>query len=60
MTDHDLRNVYESFLLPGVVDGMDSSTWAKCCRDCNVIDGKQITETDVDIAFNKVKYVIMR
>lgn len=36
---------------------MNGKNWSKLCKDCSVIDGKNITLTDVDIVFSKVKYV---
>ncbi|KAM4744197.1 tubulin polymerization-promoting protein family member 3-like [Anableps anableps] len=34
---------------------MNGKIWAKLCKDCRIIDGKNITSTDVDIVFSKVK-----
>ncbi|KAM4600983.1 tubulin polymerization-promoting protein [Polymixia lowei] len=34
---------------------MHGKNWSKLCKDCSVIDGKNITLTDVDIVFSKVK-----
>lgn len=34
---------------------MNGKNFAKICKDCNVIDGKNVTTTDVDIVFSKVK-----
>ncbi|XP_043921062.1 tubulin polymerization-promoting protein [Protopterus annectens] len=34
---------------------MNGKNWSKLCRDCYVIDGKNVTTTDVDIVFTKVK-----
>ncbi|XP_035250768.1 tubulin polymerization-promoting protein family member 3-like [Anguilla anguilla] len=34
---------------------MNGKNWAKLCKDCKVIDGKNVTGTDVDIVFTKVK-----
>ncbi|XP_028325822.1 tubulin polymerization-promoting protein isoform X1 [Gouania willdenowi] len=34
---------------------MHGKNWSKLCKDCHVIDGKNITLTDVDIVFTKVK-----
>uniref|UniRef100_A0A3B5AH35 Tubulin polymerization-promoting protein family member 3-like n=1 Tax=Stegastes partitus TaxID=144197 RepID=A0A3B5AH35_9TELE len=34
---------------------MNGKNFAKLCKDCNVIDGKNVTTTDVDIVFSKVK-----
>ncbi|XP_067856668.1 tubulin polymerization-promoting protein [Heptranchias perlo] len=34
---------------------MHGKNWSKLCKDCNIIDGKNVTITDVDIVFSKVK-----
>ncbi|XP_061736372.1 tubulin polymerization-promoting protein family member 2 [Nerophis ophidion] len=34
---------------------MHGKNFAKLCKDCNIIDGKNVTTTDVDIVFSKVK-----
>ncbi|KAM3876802.1 tubulin polymerization-promoting protein family member 3 [Diretmus argenteus] len=34
---------------------MNGKNWAKMCKDCKIIDGKNVTGTDVDIMFTKVK-----
>ncbi|XP_075693651.1 tubulin polymerization-promoting protein family member 3 isoform X2 [Rhinoderma darwinii] len=34
---------------------MTGKNWAKLCKECKVIDGKNVTGTDVDIVFSKVK-----
>ncbi|XP_066572116.1 tubulin polymerization-promoting protein [Amia ocellicauda] len=34
---------------------MHGKNWSKLCKDCGIIDGKNITLTDVDIVFSKVK-----
>ncbi|KTF72633.1 hypothetical protein cypCar_00048919 [Cyprinus carpio] len=34
---------------------MNGKNWAKLCKDCKVIDSKNVTSTDVDIVFTKVK-----
>uniref|UniRef100_G3WHJ2 Palmitoyltransferase n=2 Tax=Sarcophilus harrisii TaxID=9305 RepID=G3WHJ2_SARHA len=34
---------------------MNGKNWAKLCKDCKVADGKNVTGTDVDIVFSKVK-----
>ncbi|KAM7383570.1 hypothetical protein PAMP_003210 [Pampus punctatissimus] len=33
---------------------LHGKNWSKLCKDCGVIDGKNITLTDVDIVFSKV------
>ncbi|XP_057704876.1 tubulin polymerization-promoting protein family member 3-like [Corythoichthys intestinalis] len=34
---------------------MNGKNWAKLCKDCKIIDGKNVSGTDVDIVFSKVK-----
>ncbi|MEQ2245634.1 Tubulin polymerization-promoting protein member 3 [Ilyodon furcidens] len=34
---------------------MNGKNFAKICKDCQIIDGKNVTTTDVDIVFSKVK-----
>ncbi|XP_037620306.1 tubulin polymerization-promoting protein family member 2 [Sebastes umbrosus] len=34
---------------------MNGKNFSKICKDCHIIDGKNITSTDVDIVFSKVK-----
>ncbi|XP_044058447.1 tubulin polymerization-promoting protein family member 3 [Siniperca chuatsi] len=34
---------------------LNGKNWAKLCKDCKIVDGKNITSTDVDIVFSKVK-----
>uniref|UniRef100_A0A8C5T3G6 Tubulin polymerization promoting protein n=1 Tax=Malurus cyaneus samueli TaxID=2593467 RepID=A0A8C5T3G6_9PASS len=34
---------------------MHGKNWTKLCKDCNVVDGKNVTTTDVDIVFSKIK-----
>ncbi|KAK6491571.1 tubulin polymerization-promoting protein-like [Huso huso] len=34
---------------------LHGKNWSKLCKDCCVIDGKNVTLTDVDIVFSKVK-----
>lgn len=34
---------------------MNGKNWTKLCRDCQVIDGRTVTVTDVDIVFSKIK-----
>ncbi|KAL0994270.1 hypothetical protein UPYG_G00120050 [Umbra pygmaea] len=34
---------------------MNGKNFAKLCKDCRIIDGKNVTATDVDIVFTKVK-----
>uniref|UniRef100_H0XCE1 Tubulin polymerization promoting protein family member 2 n=1 Tax=Otolemur garnettii TaxID=30611 RepID=H0XCE1_OTOGA len=34
---------------------MNNKNFSKLCKDCGIIDGKTVTTTDVDTAFNKAK-----
>ncbi|XP_068595511.1 tubulin polymerization-promoting protein family member 3 [Brachionichthys hirsutus] len=34
---------------------LNGKNWAKLCKDCNVTDGKNVSSTEVDIVFSKVK-----
>lgn len=34
---------------------MNGKNFAKMCKDCHITDGKNVTTTDVDIVFSKVK-----
>lgn len=34
---------------------MNGKNFAKICKDCQIIDGKNVTTTDADIVFSKVK-----
>uniref|UniRef100_A0A3Q3B210 Tubulin polymerization-promoting protein family member 2 n=1 Tax=Kryptolebias marmoratus TaxID=37003 RepID=A0A3Q3B210_KRYMA len=34
---------------------MNGKNFAKLCKDCHIIDGKNVTTIDVDIVFSKVK-----
>ncbi|KAM7419013.1 hypothetical protein PAMA_016230 [Pampus argenteus] len=34
---------------------MNGKNFVKICKDCHIIDGKNVTTTDVDIVFSKVK-----
>ncbi|XP_027531917.1 tubulin polymerization-promoting protein [Neopelma chrysocephalum] len=37
---------------------MHGKNWSKLCKDCHVIDGKNVTTTDVDIVFSKIKKTV--
>jgi len=65
-----LRAIYESFCSFGSNRNlnmssmdqlygptMDGNKFAKFTRDCKIIDGKNVTSTDVDILFNKCKAI---
>nr|XP_046254564.1 tubulin polymerization-promoting protein family member 3 isoform X2 [Scatophagus argus] len=34
---------------------LNGKNWAKLCKDCKITDSKNVTSTDVDIVFSKVK-----
>lgn len=55
----ELLNSFKKFAVHGDTKAagkeMNGKNWAKLCKDCKVIDGKNITSTDVDIVFSKVK-----
>ena len=34
---------------------MNGKNFSKLCKDCRINDGKNVTTTDVDIVFSKVK-----
>ncbi|XP_030783258.1 tubulin polymerization-promoting protein-like [Rhinopithecus roxellana] len=34
---------------------MHGKNWSKLCKDCQVIDGRNATVTDMDIVFSKIK-----
>lgn len=34
---------------------MNGKNFAKICKECHIVDGKNVTTTDVDIVFSKVK-----
>nr|AAH62530.1 Tubulin polymerization-promoting protein family member 3 [Danio rerio] len=59
-TDMDqLLNSFKKFAVHGDTKAtgkeLNGKNWAKLCKDCKVIDGKNVTSTDVDIVFTKVK-----
>ncbi|KAM9493274.1 tubulin polymerization-promoting protein family member 3 isoform 1-T4 [Clarias gariepinus] len=59
-TDLDqLESAFKKFAIHGDTKAtgkeMNGKNWAKLCKDCKVIDGKNVTSTDVDIVFTKVK-----
>lgn len=61
-TDMDqLLSAFKKFAVHGDTKAtgkeMNGKNWAKLCKDCKVIDGKNVMSTDVDIVFTKVKWV---
>ncbi|XP_042170547.1 tubulin polymerization-promoting protein family member 3-like [Oncorhynchus tshawytscha] len=57
-----LMNSFKKFAIHGDTKAtgkeMNGKNWAKLCKDCKIIDGKNVTGTDVDIVFTKVKTVV--
>ncbi|XP_043575282.1 tubulin polymerization-promoting protein isoform X2 [Chiloscyllium plagiosum] len=55
----DLEEAFRKFAIHGDTRAtgreMNGKNWSKLCKDCNIIDGKSVTITDVDIVFSKVK-----
>ncbi|XP_064872102.1 tubulin polymerization-promoting protein family member 3-like [Oncorhynchus nerka] len=53
-----LMNSFKKFAIHGDTKAtgkeMNGKNWAKLCKDCKIIDGKNVTGTDVDIVFTKV------
>ncbi|XP_026234012.1 tubulin polymerization-promoting protein family member 3 isoform X2 [Anabas testudineus] len=59
-TDVDqLLEAFKKFAIHGDTKAtgkeLNGKNWAKLCKDCKIIDGKNVTGTDVDIVFSKVK-----
>ncbi|XP_054474820.1 tubulin polymerization-promoting protein family member 3 [Anoplopoma fimbria] len=54
-----LLNSFKKFAVHGDTKAtgkeLNGKNWAKLCKDCRITDGKNITATDVDIVFSKVK-----
>ncbi|XP_075442510.1 tubulin polymerization-promoting protein isoform X3 [Ascaphus truei] len=54
-----LEETFQKFAIHGDTRAtgkdMHGKNWSKLCKDCQVIDGKTVTITDVDIVFSKVK-----
>uniref|UniRef100_A0A8C8M5V1 Tubulin polymerization-promoting protein family member 3 n=1 Tax=Oncorhynchus tshawytscha TaxID=74940 RepID=A0A8C8M5V1_ONCTS len=52
-----LMNSFKKFAIHGDTKAtgkeMNGKNWAKLCKDCKIIDGKNVTGTDVDIVFTK-------
>ncbi|XP_038626377.1 tubulin polymerization-promoting protein isoform X3 [Tachyglossus aculeatus] len=55
----DLEEAFRKFAIHGDTRAtgkeMHGKNWSKLCKDCHVIDGKNVTTTDVDIVFSKIK-----
>lgn len=57
----DVETAFKKFAVHGDTKAtgkeMNGKNFAKMCKDCKLIDGKNVTATDVDIVFSKVKYI---
>ncbi|XP_051518815.1 tubulin polymerization-promoting protein family member 3-like [Myxocyprinus asiaticus] len=55
----DVETAFRKFAVHGDTKAtgkeMNGKNFVKLCKDCKVIDGKNVTSTDVDIVFSKVK-----
>lgn len=55
----DVAAAFKKFAIHGDTKAtgkeMNGKNFAKLCKDCRIIDGKNVTTTDVDIVFTKVK-----
>ncbi|CAK6953306.1 tubulin polymerization-promoting protein family member 2 [Scomber scombrus] len=55
----DVENSFQKFAVHGDTKAtgkeMNGKNFVKLCKDCHIIDGKNVTTTDVDIVFSKVK-----
>ncbi|XP_073693148.1 tubulin polymerization-promoting protein family member 3 [Garra rufa] len=55
----ELLSTFKKFAVHGDTKAtgkeMHGKNWAKLCKDCKVVDSKNVTSTDVDIVFTKVK-----
>uniref|UniRef100_A0A3Q2YRJ5 Tubulin polymerization-promoting protein family member 2 n=1 Tax=Hippocampus comes TaxID=109280 RepID=A0A3Q2YRJ5_HIPCM len=57
--DQDVETSFRKFAVHGDSKAtgkeMNGKNFAKICKDCLITDGKNVTTTDVDIVFTKVK-----
>ncbi|XP_020787137.1 tubulin polymerization-promoting protein family member 2 [Boleophthalmus pectinirostris] len=55
----DVETAFQKFAVHGDTKAtgkeMNNKNFAKLCKDCRITDGKNVTTTDVDIVFSKVK-----
>ncbi|XP_043969798.1 tubulin polymerization-promoting protein family member 2 [Gambusia affinis] len=55
----DVETSFQKFAVHGDTKAtgkeMNGKNFAKMCKECHIIDGKNVTTTDVDIVFSKVK-----
>lgn len=59
VSEAEVETAFKKFAIHGDTKAtgkeMNGKNFAKLCKDCRVIDGKNVTATDVDIVFTKVK-----
>lgn len=59
MSVAEVETAFQKFAVHGDTKArgkeMNGKNFAKMCKDCLIIDGKNVTTTDVDIVFSKVK-----
>ncbi|KAK5873470.1 hypothetical protein PBY51_018507 [Eleginops maclovinus] len=57
--DMELLAAFRKFAVHGDTKAsgkeLNGKNWAKLCKDCKITDGKNVSSTDVDIVFSKVK-----
>lgn len=55
----DVEMAFQKFAIHGDTNAtgkeMNGKNFAKICKEGHIIDGKNVTMTDVDIVFSKVK-----
>lgn len=60
----DVETAFQKFAVYGDTKAtgkeMNGKNFAKLCKDCRITDGKNVTTTDVDIVFSKVKAKTVR
>ncbi|XP_024275916.1 tubulin polymerization-promoting protein family member 3-like [Oncorhynchus tshawytscha] len=59
VSEAEVETAFKKFAIHGDTKAtgkeMNGKNFVKLCKDCRVIDGKNVTATDVDIVFTKVK-----
>uniref|UniRef100_A0A3Q3JLA7 Uncharacterized protein n=1 Tax=Monopterus albus TaxID=43700 RepID=A0A3Q3JLA7_MONAL len=62
MEKSEVETCFQKFAVHGDTKAtgkeMNGKNFAKLCKDCNIIDSKNVTTTDVDIVLNKSARVI--
>lgn len=64
MSLSDVETAFQKFAVHGDTKAtgkeMNGKNFVKLCKDCRITDGKNVTTTDVDIVFSKVKAKTVR